>query len=208
MAPYLLGLRLDGRRVLVVGGGRVAQRRVPALLDAGASITLVSPSVTPALDDLIADGRIVWERRPYRVGDCDGAWLVHACTDHRDVNTAVAAEAEAKRIWCVRADDKDASAAWTPASGRVDEIGVAVTAGGDPRRAAGIRDAVVAALRDGTVDARRHRTKPVGVALVGAGPGDPGLITVRGRQLLAQADVVVADRLAPRALLDELPADV
>lgn len=208
MAPYLLGLRLDGRRVLVVGGGRVAQRRVPALLDAGASITLVSSSVTPALDDLIADGRVTWERRPYQVGDCDGAWLVHACTNHRDVNTAVAAEAEAKRIWCVRADDKDASAAWTPASGRVDEISVAVTAGGDPRRAAGIRDAVVGALRDGTVDARRHRTKPVGVALVGGGPGDPGLITVRGRQLLAQADVVVADRLAPRGLLDELPPDV
>ncbi|MBP2702885.1 uroporphyrinogen-III C-methyltransferase [Microbispora sp. RL4-1S] len=208
MAPYLLGLRLDGRRVLVVGGGRVAQRRVPALLDAGASVTLVSPGVTPALDDLIAAGRVTWERRPYRVGDCDGAWLVHACTDHREVNTAVAAEAEAKRIWCVRADDKDASAAWTPASGRVDEVSVAVTAGGDPRRAAGIRDAVVGALRDGTVDARRHRTKPVGVALVGGGPGDPGLITVRGRQLLAQADVVVADRLAPRALLDELPSDV
>ncbi|WP_182900142.1 uroporphyrinogen-III C-methyltransferase [Microbispora sp. H10830] len=208
MAPYLLGLRLDGRRVLVVGGGRVAQRRVPALLDAGASVTLVSPSVTPALDDLIATGRVTWERRPYQVGDCDGAWLVHACTDHRDVNTAVAAEAEAKRIWCVRADDKDASAAWTPASGRVDEVGVAVTAGGDPRRAAGIRDAIVGALRDGTVDARRHRTKPVGVALVGGGPGDPGLITVRGRQLLAQADVVVADRLAPRALLDELSPDV
>ncbi|MEV0236174.1 uroporphyrinogen-III C-methyltransferase [Nonomuraea sp. NPDC050786] len=208
MGPYLLGLRLSGRRVLVVGGGRVAQRRVPALLEAGAEVTVVSPSVTPALDDLIATGRVTWHARPYEVGDCDGAWLVQACTDDRSVNTAVAAEAEAKRVWCVRADDKDASAAWTPATGRVDEISVAVTAGGDPRRAAGIRDAVVGALRDGTVDARRNRTKPVGVALVGGGPGDPGLITVRGRQLLAQADVVVADRLAPRALLDELAPDV
>ncbi|MFI7445363.1 uroporphyrinogen-III C-methyltransferase [Nonomuraea indica] len=208
MGPYLLGLRLSGRRVLVVGGGHVAQRRIPALLEAGAVVTLVSPGVTPALDDLIAAGRITWHARPYEVGDCDGAWLVQACTDKRSVNTAVAAEAEAKHIWCVRADDKDASAAWTPASGKVDEITVAVTAGGDPRRAAGIRDAVVGALRDGTVDARRSRTKPVGVALVGGGPGDPGLITVRGRQLLAQADVVVADRLAPRALLDELAPDV
>ncbi|TDD23084.1 uroporphyrinogen-III C-methyltransferase [Nonomuraea diastatica] len=208
MGPYLLGLRLSGRRVLVVGGGRVAQRRVPALLEAGAEVTVVSPGVTPALDDLIAAGRVTWHARPYEVGDCDGAWLVQACTDDRAVNTAVAAEAEAKRVWCVRADDKDASAAWTPATGRVDEISVAVTAGGDPRRAAGIRDAVVGALRDGTVDARRNRTKPVGVALVGGGPGDPGLITVRGRQLLAQADVVVADRLAPRALLDELAPDV
>ncbi|GAA3422638.1 uroporphyrinogen-III C-methyltransferase [Streptosporangium vulgare] len=208
MSPYLLGLRLSGRRVLVVGGGRVAQRRVPALLDAGALVTIVSTSVTHALDDLIATGRVTWEARRYQVGDVDGAWLVQACTNDRAVNAAVAAEAEAKRVWCVRADDKDASAAWTPASGKVDEISVAITAGGDPRRAAGIRDAVVGALRDGTVDARRNRAKPVGVALVGGGPGDPGLITVRGRQLLAQADVVVADRLAPQALLDELSPDV
>ncbi|GAA3008788.1 MULTISPECIES: uroporphyrinogen-III C-methyltransferase [Streptosporangium] len=208
MSPYLLGLRLSGRRVLVVGGGHVAQRRVPTLLDAGALVTIVSTSVTHALDDLIATGRVTWEARRYQVGDVDGAWLVQACTSDRAVNAAVAAEAEAKRIWCVRADDKDASAAWTPASGKVDEISVAITAGGDPRRAAGIRDAVVGALRDGTVGARRNRAKPVGVALVGGGPGDPGLITVRGRQLLAQADVVVADRLAPQALLDELSPDV
>nr|BFE82274.1 hypothetical protein GCM10020093_048750 [Planobispora longispora] len=75
---------------------------------------------------------MTWEARPYQVGDVDGAWLVQACTDDRAVNTAIAAEAEAKRIWCVRADDRDASAAWTPASGRVGEIGVAISAGGDP----------------------------------------------------------------------------
>lgn len=208
MGLYLLGLRLSGRRVLVVGGGRVAQRRVPALLAAGASVTLISPQVTPALDDLIATGRITWLARGYREGDVAGAWLVQACTDDHEVNAAIAAEAEATHTWCVRADDRDASAAWTPATGRVGEISVAVTTDSDPRRAAALRDTVVESLRDGSVDARRHRAKPVGVALVGGGPGDPGLITVRGRQLLAQADVVVADRLAPRALLDELAPDV
>ncbi|WP_283137916.1 uroporphyrinogen-III C-methyltransferase [Rhizohabitans arisaemae] len=208
MPPYLLGLRLHGRRVLVAGGGRVAQRRVPTLLGAGAEVLLVSPEVTPALDDLIAAGRITWRRRPYQAEDCAGVWLIQACTDDPVVNDEIAQEAERRHIWCVRADDKDASAAWTPASGQVDEIGIGVVAGGDPRRSAGVRDAIVEALRDGTVDARRGRARPVGVALVGGGPGDPGLITVRGRQLLAQADVVVADRLAPSALLDELPPDV
>ncbi|MFC5183115.1 uroporphyrinogen-III C-methyltransferase [Actinomadura harenae] len=208
MPPYLLGLRLGGRRVLVVGGGRVAQRRVPALLAAGADVTLVAPAVTPALDDLVADGRITWHARPFETGDCEDAWLVQAVTDDPEVNAAVAAEAEARRVWCVRADDAEASAAWTPASGQVGETTVGVLAGGDPRRAAGIRDAVVDGLRDATLEARHSRTKPAGVALVGGGPGDPGLITVRGRQLLAQADVVITDRLAPRELLDELPADV
>jgi uroporphyrin-III C-methyltransferase/precorrin-2 dehydrogenase/sirohydrochlorin ferrochelatase len=206
--PYLLGLRLDGRRAAVIGGGRVAQRRVPALLAAGADVLLVSPEVTPVLEDLATRGELTWERRPYRPGDCDGAWLVQACTDDGKVNAAVAAEAEDQRIWCVRADDAQASAAWTPASGRVGETTVAVLAGGDPRRAAGVRDAALDGLRDGTLNARHSRHKPVGVALVGGGPGDPGLITVRGRQLLAQADVVITDRLAPRELLDELAGDV
>ena len=67
---------------------------------------------------------------------------------------------------------------------------------------------MVGALSSGAIGARRGRRSGGGVALVGGGPGDPGLITVRGRALLAEADVVVADRLAPRSLLAELPADV
>ncbi|NYV78377.1 uroporphyrinogen-III C-methyltransferase, partial [Streptomyces sp. UH6] len=78
----------------------------------------------------------------------------------------------------------------------------------DPRHTAAIRDAVVEGLRDNTLVAPQHRTKSPGVALVGGGPGDPDLITVRGRRLLAEADVVIADRLGPRDLLDELPSHV
>src|SRR6266536_2568881 len=192
MDPYLLGLRLEGRRVVVVGGGAVASRRVPALLDAGADVLLVSPKVAASLEDLAAAGRIRWEPRGYRPGDCSGAWLVCACTDDPEVNAAVAAAAEAQRTWYVRADDAGASAAWTPASGQ----------------AAGIRDAVVAGLQSGRLSARHGRRHPAGVAIIGGGPGDPGLITVRGRQLLAEADVVLTDRLAPRLLLDELRDDV
>lgn len=208
MPPYLLGLRLGGRRVLVVGGGRVAQRRVPALLDAGAEVVLVSPSVTATLEGLAERDRITWHRRRYRRGDCAGAWLVQAVTDDAKVNGDVVAEADAARIWSVRADDAESSPAWTPASGHAGDATVGVLLGGDPRRAAGIRDAVVEGLRDGALESRHSRSKPAGVALVGGGPGDPGLITVRGRQLLAMADVVVTDRLAPGGLLDELAADV
>lgn len=206
--PYLLGLRLTGRRVVVVGGGRVAQRRVPTLLAAGAEVTVIAPEVGPALEDLAARGRIRWERRPYRTGDLDGAWLVQSCAADGKVNALVAADAEAARIWCVRADDAEAAAAWTPASGRVGEITVGVHAGGDPRRAAGIRDAIVAGLQRGDLESRHSRAKRPGVALVGGGPGAPDLISVRGRHLLAQADVVIADRLAPTELLDELGPDV
>ncbi len=207
MDPYLLGLRLGGRRVVVVGGGGVAARRVPSLLDAGAEIFLVSPKVTASLEDLAAAGRIRWEARGYQPADCAGAWLVCACTDDPAVNAAVAAAAEAQRTWCVRADDAGASAAWTPASGRAGDVRVGVLSG-DPRHSAAIRDAVVAGLRSGQLSARHGRGHRSGVAIIGGGPGDPGLITVRGRQLLAEADVVLTDRLAPRSLLDELRDDV
>ena len=208
MHPYLLGLRLDGRRVLVVGGGAVASRRIPALLDAGADIDLVSPEVTASLEDLATAGRVRWSRRPYAAGDCAGAWLVCACADDAAVNAAVAAEAEESRTWCVRADDAGASAAWTPASGTAGDVRIGVLSG-NPRRSAAIRDAVLRSVLLGT---NRGDTSDVieggRVAIVGGGPGDPGLITVRGRELLAAADVVVTDRLAPRSLLDELPDDV
>jgi uroporphyrin-III C-methyltransferase/precorrin-2 dehydrogenase/sirohydrochlorin ferrochelatase len=204
---YLLGLRLRGRRVLVVGGGTVAARRVPRLLAAGADVVLVSPSVTPALEELAALGRIDWWRRPYAGGDCAGAWLVIACTSRPEVNAAVAEAAEANRTWCVRADDAGGSTAWTPASGTSGDTSVGVLSG-DPRHSAAIRDAITTGLRSGAIAARHHRGRLAGVALVGGGPGDPGLITVRGRQLLAEADVVIADRLGPRELLAELPPDV
>ncbi|HEY6309962.1 MAG TPA: uroporphyrinogen-III C-methyltransferase [Streptosporangiaceae bacterium] len=221
MDPYLLGLRLRGRRVLVVGGGAVATRRIPALLDAESDVLLVSPRVTASLEDLAASGRIRWAERPYQDGDCAEAWLVCACTDRPEVNAAVAAAAEEQRTWCVRADDAEASAAWTPASGRADDVRVGVLSG-DPRRSAAIRDAILTGLHSGQLTARHGRSlaggsaggvppgqhRRSGVAIIGGGPGDPGLITVRGRQLLADADVVLTDRLAPRSLLDELPADV
>jgi uroporphyrin-III C-methyltransferase / precorrin-2 dehydrogenase / sirohydrochlorin ferrochelatase len=205
--PYLLGLRLHGRLVVVVGGGRVATRRIPALLASGAHVRVISPSLSPSLQDLATSGRISWQQRPYASGDCDEAWLVCACTDDRLVNDKISEDSVRCRVWCVRSDDAGASAAWTPAGGQAGEVSVGVISG-DPKRSAGIRDAVVAGLRSGTLGARRGRGRHHGVALVGGGPGDPGLITVRGRQLLGEADVVVTDRLAPQSLLDELPPDV
>jgi uroporphyrin-III C-methyltransferase/precorrin-2 dehydrogenase/sirohydrochlorin ferrochelatase len=124
------------------------------------------------------------------------------------VDTAVASDAEAQRVWCVNASDHESSAAWTPAVAEVDDVKIAVNAGGDPRRAMALRDAVATALESGDLPLRRRRAHRGSVALVGGGPGDSGLITVRGRRLLGQADVVVADRLGPRELLNELAPDV
>ncbi len=87
--PYPSGLRLAGRRVLVVGGGHVAQRRVPRLLAAGAVVVVVSPVTTPAVEGLAGAGEITWLERGYRTGDVDGAWYVIAATDDPTVNRQV-----------------------------------------------------------------------------------------------------------------------
>ncbi|MEV5609814.1 uroporphyrinogen-III C-methyltransferase [Streptomyces sp. NPDC052225] len=207
---YPVGLRLTGRKTIVIGGGQVAQRRLPALIAAGADITLISPSATPSVEAMADAGEITWVRRRYEEGDLADAWYVLIATADRKANDEASAEAERTRTWCVRSDDADAATAWTPATGRTEGVTVAVlsseAADRDPRRTAAIRDALVEALRDGTVSVHKERTP--GVALVGGGPGDPDLITVRGRRLLAEADVVIADRLGPRDLLDELPPHV
>ncbi|MBH1936803.1 uroporphyrinogen-III C-methyltransferase [Streptomyces sp. AV19] len=211
LAAYPVGLRLAGRRVVVLGGGQVAQRRLPALIATGADVVLVSPSATPSVEAMAEAGELRWERRRYREGDLDGAWYALITTDDPEANRTASAEAEARRVWAVRSDDAEAATAWTPATGRSEGVTVAVLTGQDPRRSAAVRDAVVEGLRDGTIAAPHHReraVRPGSVALVGGGPGDPDLITVRGRRLLAEADVVIADRLGPRDLLDELPPHV
>ncbi|WP_314191681.1 uroporphyrinogen-III C-methyltransferase [uncultured Arthrobacter sp.] len=214
---YPTALRLLGRPVLVVGGGPVAARRAKGLLDAGARVTVVAPEATAALRELADAGLLTWEPRTYRSDDVDGVWFVQTATGDPAVDTAVASDAEAQRVWCVNASDHESSAAWTPAVAVVDDVKIAVNAGGDPRRAMALRDAVATALESGDLPLRRRRVpkSDVGklnhrgsVALVGGGPGDTGLITVRGRRLLGQADVVVADRLGPRELLNELAPDV
>ena len=118
------------------------------------------------------------------------------------------AEAEQRRIFCVRADIATEGTAVTPASFEYEGLSVGVLAGGEHRRSAAIRSAIHEALQQGVIVADAPGSQHTGVALVGGGPGDPELITVRGRRLLAQADVVVADRLAPQELLAELAPHV
>ncbi|HEX2286527.1 MAG TPA: uroporphyrinogen-III C-methyltransferase [Mycobacterium sp.] len=202
---YLVGLRLTGKKVVVVGGGTVAQRRLPLLVANGADVHVITRSATPAVE---AMNGITLELREFREGDLDGAWYAIAATDDPAVNAAVVAEAERLHVFCVRADVAREGTAVTPASFEYEGLSVGVLAGGEHRRSAAIRSAIHEALQSGVITAETPGAMPGGVALVGGGPGDPELITVRGRRLLANADVVVADRLAPPELLAELPPQV
>ena len=207
---YLVGLRLAGKKVVVVGGGSVAQRRLGLLVDSGADVHVITRAATPAVEVMAG---ITVELRDYRAGDLEGAWYAIAATDEPHTNAAIVAEADSRRIFCVRADIAVEGSAVTPATLDHAGLSVGVLAGGEHRRSAGIRTAIQEALQTGVISSREELAETSNdlrgsVALVGGGPGDPELITVRGRRLLARADVVVADRLAPAQLLDELPPHV
>ena len=207
---YALFLDLTGRRVLVVGAGTVATRRVARLLEAGARVEVVAPSASAEIAQLALADDLRWAARRFVDGDVAGAWLVHAATGDPAVHTAVVAAAEDAGIWAVRASDAGASPAWSATTTGRDGVTVAVNGGRDPRRAVALRQGIASALASGDLPLRGRRRPPGGgrVTLIGAGPGDPDLLTLRGRRLLRQADVVVTDHLVPAALLADLEPDV
>ncbi|MCU1431030.1 MAG: uroporphyrin-III C-methyltransferase [Actinotalea sp.] len=209
----LLGVDIAGRRVVVAGGGPVAARRVQTLRLAGADVLVVAPQLCEELAELAEDRVVRWRQGEVAERDLDGAWLVHTATGDREVDAEVARWAQDRRIWCVAAGDVELGTARTPAVTSSGDVLVGVVSRGraDPRRSRAVRDTIAESLRSGVADLRRRRPVPGSsgsVVLVGGGPGDVDLLTLRGRRALAEADVVVTDRLGPTGVLRELSADV
>ena len=144
---YMSGLRLQGRTVLVVGAGHVAERRVARLLDAGADVHVVAPNSGIQLTRMARKGLVNLERRAFQTDDLDGVWFVQALTNDPQVNATVAAEAEKCGIFCVRGDDGRKGSAFTPATQQAGGMTVSVVGDRTPRRSAKIRDEVLRALQ-------------------------------------------------------------
>lgn len=127
---YPAMLRIEGRRCVVIGGGRVAERKVRGLLAAGADVLVVAPALTAQLAQLADEGKLRVERRAYAEGDVAGAALAFAATDSRETNAAVAAEAEAAGIPVNVADAGEDGSFLTPAVVRCGGLVLAVSASG------------------------------------------------------------------------------
>lgn len=208
----MLGVSLAGRRVLLVGGGGVAARRMQRFLADGALVRLVAPQLAPQTRALVNEHDVEWRARLFDAEDLTDVWLVHTATGDPLTDRKVAELSEHRRLFCINASagtHGSARMAAQSTSGDV-VVGVASEAGVDPRRAAGVRDAIEVLLESGQLPLRRRRAPSAGrVDLVGGGPGPIDLMTVRGRRLLAEADVVIADRLGPTAeVCAELDPDV
>ena len=257
-------LQLHARPVVVVGGGRVAARKVELLRRTGARITVVAPELRDELHELAAKGELQHIRAPFAPAHVDGAVAVVAATGLTEVNAAVSAAAQAQHIPVNVVDDPGASTFIFPAIVDRSPILIAISSGGKapvlarrvreqmeallPARLGALarfmgerRKAVKRALRaaarrsfwerivGGAVGARvfagdeaqagrdferelrtTNLTRSAATGgrglgecyLIGAGPGDPDLLTLRALQLLQQADVILYDRLVPAAVLE------
>lgn len=100
-------LKLESRSVLVVGGGAIATSKIPALLAAGAHVTLVSPKLSPELAERVRNRELVWLPKPFEPTDLDGKFLAIAATSLPDLNEFVFREADKRHILCNAVDDNE-----------------------------------------------------------------------------------------------------
>lgn len=210
----LLGVDLVGRPVLVAGGGPVAASKAAALVADGALVHVVTPMICEAMLDLVDDVSVTWSQREVSPDDVDGTWFVVAATGDAPVDRDLCARATASRVFSVCAGASEHGTARNPAVTEHAGLRVGVVSAGhpDPARVVSVRNALALHLESADLDLRRRRGAGSGatgrVVLVGGGPGATDLITVRGRRALAEADVVVTDRLGPTELLRTLPVSV
>jgi siroheme synthase-like protein len=164
---YPVNLIVDGRRCLVVGGGRVALHKVRGLVEAGAAVTVVAPDIDPAIGALGA----ATEPRPYRRGEVGGYRLVVAATGDRAVDQLVYDDAEAAGVWINSADDPERCTVVLPARIRRGRLTVTVSTGGhSPAVASWLRDRLEADLGPeydqliGLLSEERRRVREEGVS--------------------------------------------
>ena len=251
-------LRLQGKHVLIVGGGNVAARKLRQLSDAGARLTIVAPETVAVIDALASTGHVRHLRRRFRPSDIDGHWLVVSATNNSRVEREVATAAEQRRVFCNAVDDKENCSYITPAIIDRSPVLIAVSSGGSApvlarrirvdietllparlgelaRLAGRWRERVAATLAefrlrlrfwervfDGRIEqavfaghddvaeqmmadlltnAANDDVNTGHAWLVGAGPGDPELLTLKALQAMQRADVILHDRLVSADVL-------
>ncbi|MCL5966746.1 MAG: uroporphyrinogen-III C-methyltransferase [Deltaproteobacteria bacterium] len=207
--PYLpVFFDVAGAPVLVVGAGVVAERKIRSLLSRGAAVTAVAIEFSSAVRKLAQCGSIRAIRDSFRPAHLDGMALAFAATSDRAVNRSVSREAKRRGVPVNAADSPDDCSFILPAVVAGDEFTLAVsTAGRNPGAARAVREYLEENRAELAVRLERGRRRPASrpapgmVFIVGAGPGDPDLLTVRALGLLRAADVVIHDYLVPRDIV-------
>ncbi|MGZ4160451.1 MAG: NAD(P)-binding protein [Neobacillus sp.] len=136
---YPIMLRLEGKKVVVVGGGKVAERKVSGLLETGAQVSVISPEATDVLKQLAAEGQIDWQRKSFSDDDIKDAFMIFAATNDEELNQAVRRAANEHQLVTI-ADDPEGSNFHVPAHLQRGRLSIAVSTGGaSPMLASEIR---------------------------------------------------------------------
>ena len=143
MKYYPVNLNIKGRLCVVIGGGRVAERKVKNLLRCGGRVRVVSPDLTDLLSKWVSQGKMDYTRSEYRASHLKGAFLVYAATSDRKVNAEIARDAARRRLLVNVADAPTESTFILPAVVRKREISIAVSTNGlSPAKSVRIRDRI------------------------------------------------------------------
>lgn len=141
MTPYPLHVNLEGKRCVIIGAGKVAERKIEILRKHGAVIRLVAPQATPRLRALAESGDLTWMRNLYHAGHLEGAFLVIAATDLREINATVARDAQERHLLVCCADGFADGNFTTPALVTRGDLTLTVsTNGSSPTLAAVLRE--------------------------------------------------------------------
>ncbi len=257
-----IGINLNQKACLVVGGGEVATRKIERLLDAGAIVTVVTEAASDKLQALNQANKIRLVLRQYQSSDLNNQSFAIAATDNSETNKRIAAEADLNKIWCNNAEANVGNAVIFPTLIRRDPLVISVSSGGSsPVLAKVLSDQIDAFVpqytsqlaelagefrqhvkdRFNTIEQRRDFWKQAitgkvstllkankpevaraeleqslkdktsqkrgEVYLIGAGPGDPELLTLRALRLMQLADVVLHDRLVSDEIMALCPVD-
>ena len=147
LGGYPVNLLVAGRRCVVVGGGRIAARKIEALLEAGADVQVVAPELNDEVCAWRDAGRLHAEEREFKAGDLDDAWLATTATDDAAVNRAVFEAGEERRIWVNSADDPENCSFTLMSVIRQGDLVVTIGTGGrSPALAAWLKDRLTAEL--------------------------------------------------------------
>lgn len=163
MIYYPIFLDVQGKPVLLVGGGHVADEKLGKLVDHGADVTIIAPELIPPVQRYVDEGRAQWRQRPFEAGDTEGYFLVMVATDNGAVNRTVADEARSRNILVNAADDAANCDFILPSLVRRGELAIAASTGGSsPALARWLRERMeeflseeVVSLGDLLADVRR-----------------------------------------------------
>lgn len=239
MSLFPIFVKLEGRPVLLVGAGPVAQSKIGGLLSAGAVVTVVAPDATPEIRQLAEDGKIFWHQREFDPRDLDGMTLLVAAVPHETARV-IYEEAQIRNVLVNSVDDPENCDFYYPAVVNRGDLQIAIsTAGHSPALAQRIRIELerqfgpeytqwIQQLGDARRDLfamdmdpeeRKQKLHEMAgakapappkihgmVYLVGAGPGDPELLTLKALRILGQADVVLHDDLLTPEILELIPS--